>query len=148
MLQAREFLIKKIYEGIEDIRKHPEVVHNDLLTKLLKEDSFSEEVIADFLLFLLFAGHDTSSRSMSFAIKFLTDCPQAFQELKVCDCITAANVFNKNKAFHLLLKLTDGGICMVQAEHDALLNRKGNPRNQKLNWDDYQSMKFIQSVCN
>nr|UYU26143.1 cytochrome P450 720B [Pinus elliottii] len=77
--KAREFLIKKIYESIEDRRQHPEAVHNDLLTKLLKEDSFSEEIIADFILFLLFAGHETSSRSMSFAIKFLTDCPRALR---------------------------------------------------------------------
>nr|AIK01725.1 CYP720B2 [Pinus banksiana] len=112
--KAREFLIKKIYESIEDRRQHPEAVHNDLLTKLLKEDSFSEEIIADFILFLLFAGHETSSRSMSFAIKFLTDCPRALEELK--------------------------------AEHDALLKRKGNLKNQKLNWDDYQSLKFTQCV--
>nr|AIK01728.1 CYP720PB12 [Pinus banksiana] len=114
--KAREFLIKRIYEGIEDRRKHPQVVRNDLLTKLLKEDSFSEELIADFILFLLFAGHETSSRSMSFAIKFLTDCPKAYQELK--------------------------------AEHDALLQRKGNRRNGNLTWDDYQSMKFTQCIIN
>uniref|UniRef100_A0A0G7ZP11 Cytochrome P450 CYP720B12v2 n=1 Tax=Picea glauca TaxID=3330 RepID=A0A0G7ZP11_PICGL len=114
--KAREFLIKRIYEGIEDRRKHPQVVRNDLLTKLLKEDSLSEEIIADFILFLLFAGHETSSRSMSFSIKFLTDCPKAYQELK--------------------------------AEHEDLLKRKGNLRNEKLTWDDYQSMKFTQCVIN
>ena len=41
-----------------------------------------------------------------------------------------------------------GGKCMAQAEHDALLKKKGNLRNQKLNWDDYQTMKFTQCVCN
>jgi len=36
-------------------RQHPQSIHNDLLTNLLKEDTLSEEVITDLKLFLLFA---------------------------------------------------------------------------------------------
>nr|AIK01726.1 CYP720B10 [Pinus banksiana] len=115
-LKARDFLMKKIYASIKYRREHPEVVHNDFLGELLKEDLHSEEIIADFVLFLLFAGHETSASTMAFAIKFLTDCPQALRELK--------------------------------AEHNALLKRKGSPRNQNLTWDDYQSLKFTQCVIN
>nr|UTS77788.1 cytochrome P450 720B39 [Ginkgo biloba] len=79
--KARTFLLKKIYETMEQRRKHPQVVHNDLLTKLLNEGSLSDEIVADFLLFMLFAGHETSSRSMALAIKFLTDCPRALEQL-------------------------------------------------------------------
>eukprot|EP01018_Ginkgo_biloba_P022153 Gb_19877 [translate_table: standard] len=82
-MKARDFLKRKIYEIIEQRRKHPKVVHNDLLTKLLKEDSLSDEMVTDFLIFLLFAGHETSSRSMVFCIKFLTECPKALEQLTV-----------------------------------------------------------------
>ena len=64
---------------IEERRNHPEVVHKDLLTKLLEEGSLSDEIICDFILFLLFAGHETSSRAMAFSIKFLTNCPKALE---------------------------------------------------------------------
>nr|AIK01733.1 CYP720B11 [Pinus contorta] len=114
-IKGRAFLIKKIKEGIKHRRQHPdEAVHNDFLGELLKEDLHSEEVIADLVLFLLFAGHETSASAMVFSIKFLTDCPRALHELK--------------------------------EEHGALLKRNGSPRNQKLTWDDYRSMKFTECV--
>jgi cytochrome P450 len=81
-LKARELLIKKISEMIKERRNHPEVVHNDLLTKLVEEGLISDEIICDFILFLLFAGHETSSRAMTFAIKFLTFCPKALKQMK------------------------------------------------------------------
>ncbi|XP_059072801.1 cytochrome P450 720B2-like [Cryptomeria japonica] len=79
--KARKTLIKKIYECIEDRRQHPEVNHNDLLTKLLREGIYSDEIIADLILFLLFAGFETSSTTMAFAVKFLTENPQALKEI-------------------------------------------------------------------
>jgi cytochrome P450 len=81
-MKARQLLIRKICEIIEERRSHPQVVHNDLLTKLLEEGSLSDEIICDFILFLLFAGHETSTRAMTFAIKFLTYCPQALEQMK------------------------------------------------------------------
>ena len=90
--------MKKIYASIKYRREHPEVVHNDFLGELLKEDLHSKEIIADFVLFLLFAGHETSASTMAFAIKFLTDCPQALRELKVCQCI-----INKSISYFVLV---------------------------------------------
>jgi len=81
-LKARELLIKKISEMIKERRNHPEVVHNDLLTKLLEEGLLLDEIICDFILFLLFAGHETSSRAMTFAIKFLTNCSKALKQME------------------------------------------------------------------
>ena len=81
-MQARQLLIKKIYEIIEERRNHPQVV--DLLAKLLDEGSLSHEIICDFILFLLSAGHETSSKAMTFAIKFLTYCPQALEQMNLC----------------------------------------------------------------
>nr|ADR78280.1 CYP720B8 [Picea sitchensis] len=80
-IKARELLIKKILETMEERRRHPEVVHHDLLARLMEEGSLSEEIICDFILFLLFAGQ-TSFRAMPFAIKFLSDCPKALAQMK------------------------------------------------------------------
>jgi len=113
-LKARELLIRKISEMIKERRSHQYVVHNDLLNKLLEEGSLSDEIICDFILFLLFAGHETSARAMAFAIKFLTKCPEALNQMK--------------------------------EEHDAILKSKGG--HNKLDWDDYKSMKFTQRVIN
>lgn len=81
-LKAREILIGKISMMIEERRNHCEVVHTDLLAKLLEEGTLSDEIICDFILFLLFAGHETSSRAMTFSIKFLTNCPRALEQMK------------------------------------------------------------------
>nr|ADR78277.1 CYP720B5v1 [Picea sitchensis] len=81
-LKARKLLIRKISEMIKERRNHPQVVHTDLLSKLLEEGFLSDEIICDFILFLLLAGHDTSSRAMTFAIKFLTNCPEALNQMK------------------------------------------------------------------
>eukprot|EP01018_Ginkgo_biloba_P019335 Gb_33836 [translate_table: standard] len=81
-IKARDFLKRKVYEKIEERRKNPQIVHNDLLTKLLNEETLSDEIVSDFLVFLLFAGHETSSRSMAFSIKFLTECPKALEQLR------------------------------------------------------------------
>lgn len=70
-IKARQLLIGKISQMVQERRNNPHVVHNDLLQKLMEEGSLSDEVICDFILFLLFAGHETSSRAMTFAIKFL-----------------------------------------------------------------------------
>lgn len=81
-IKARQLLIGKISQMVQERRNNPHVVHNDLLQKLMEEGSLSDEVICDFILFLLFAGHETSSRAMTFAIKFLTYCPQALEQMK------------------------------------------------------------------
>lgn len=111
--KARAILERKIYSIIEDRTKHPEAVHNDFLNKLLNDPSLSDEMVVDVILFVLFAGHETSSRTMALSIKYLTDCPNALEELR--------------------------------EEHDALQKTKDN---QMLTWNDYQSMKFTQSVIN
>eukprot|EP01018_Ginkgo_biloba_P019336 Gb_33837 [translate_table: standard] len=73
----------KYARGIKERRKNPQIAHNDLLTKLLNEETLSDEIVSDFLVFLLFAGHETSSRSTAFSIKFLTECPKALEQLRV-----------------------------------------------------------------
>ncbi|GLJ11112.1 hypothetical protein SUGI_0143370 [Cryptomeria japonica] len=82
-IKGRETIVRVIEDCIKEIRQHPEVICNDLLTKILKEESWSNEVIVDFLLFMLFVGLETSSTPMAFAINFLMDNPQELEELRM-----------------------------------------------------------------
>ena len=61
----------------------------DMLEALLEDegrggDGFSDEEIVDFLLALLVAGYETTSTTMTLAVKFLTETPLALAQLKVC----------------------------------------------------------------
>ncbi|XP_057510296.1 3beta,22alpha-dihydroxysteroid 3-dehydrogenase-like [Actinidia eriantha] len=59
----------------------------DMLEALLEDegrggDGFSDEEIVDFLLALLVAGYETTSTTMTLAVKFLTETPLALAQLK------------------------------------------------------------------
>eukprot|EP01018_Ginkgo_biloba_P027331 Gb_24909 [translate_table: standard] len=112
-LKAREFLIGKISELIEERRKNPDAPRTDLLTKLLKEGNLKDEIMADFLVLLLVASYETAARAMTVAIHFLTHSPKALEQLR--------------------------------DEHNKLRECRGE---DKLNWQDYKSMKFTQCVIN
>lgn len=69
--------IRKLDDG-NDLEK----LEDDLLGWVLKNSSLSKEQILDLVLSLLFAGHETSSVSISLAIYFLEACPAAVQQLR------------------------------------------------------------------
>jgi cytochrome P450 len=83
-LKARKNLITKIVNIIEERKKHPEVVHRDMLARILKEGSVAntQEIICDCILNLLLAGHENSSKAMLFSVKYLSDCPKALAQLR------------------------------------------------------------------
>ncbi|KAH9306657.1 hypothetical protein KI387_011061 [Taxus chinensis] len=81
-MQARGILLKRIHKCIKERREHPEVLRNDLLTKLVREGTFSDEIIADTIIFFVFAGVETSAMAMTFAVKYLTENPRALEELR------------------------------------------------------------------
>ncbi|GLJ35428.1 hypothetical protein SUGI_0712460 [Cryptomeria japonica] len=82
-MKARRVLISKICEIIDKRKCSPAgTKHNGLLARLLDEDNLSQEIVADFIISLLFAGHETTAKTMSFAIYFLTQCPEAVQQLR------------------------------------------------------------------
>ncbi|KAL5568556.1 hypothetical protein UlMin_025131 [Ulmus minor] len=56
---------------------------SDMLDALLAEEKyFADEEIVDFLLALLVAGYETTSTTMTLAVKFLTETPLALAQLK------------------------------------------------------------------
>ena len=85
--QARESIISKINKTIEKHRQEvagPGAgVENGLVGRLVDEESLADDVIADFVINLLFAGNETTAKTMLFAVYFLTNCPTALNQLLV-----------------------------------------------------------------
>lgn len=58
-------------------------VNNGVLARLLEEKSLPNDAVADFIINLLFAGNETTSKTMLFAVYFLSKCPRALKQLLV-----------------------------------------------------------------
>jgi cytochrome P450 len=84
--QAREKIISKINNIIEVHRKNgaPTEGNNGVLGRLIEEDCLPDDAVADFIINLLFAGNETTTKTMLFAVYFLTQCPKAMKQLLVC----------------------------------------------------------------
>lgn len=85
--QARENIISKINKIIKQHRERGPSdveVNNGLLGRLVDEESLPADSMADFVINLLFAGNETTAKTMLFAVYFLTHCPKAMKQLLVC----------------------------------------------------------------
>ncbi|KAJ9678299.1 hypothetical protein PVL29_020457 [Vitis rotundifolia] len=52
-----------------------------VLGRLMEEESLGDDAVADFIINLLFAGNETTAKTMLFAVYFLTHCPRAMKQL-------------------------------------------------------------------
>lgn len=83
--QAREKIISKINKTIEVHRqKGAPTEGSGVLGRLIEEESLPDGAVADFIINLLFAGNETTTKTMLFAVYFLTQCPRAMKQLLVC----------------------------------------------------------------
>lgn len=84
-LQAREAIIVKIRNAIEAWRHRAGSASGyGVLERLMEEESLPDEaVVADFIINLLFAGNETTAKTMVFAVYFLTHSPRALQQVLV-----------------------------------------------------------------
>lgn len=64
-------------------RKSSPEIGNGVLGRLLEEESLPDDAVADFIINLLFAGNETTAKTMLFAVYFLTQCPRAMKQLLV-----------------------------------------------------------------
>ncbi|XP_038688417.1 abietadienol/abietadienal oxidase [Tripterygium wilfordii] len=82
-MKAREKIISKIYKTIEMLRQlqGASQVGNGVLGRLVNEENLADETVADFIINLLFAGSETTAKTMLFAVYFLTHCPTAMKQL-------------------------------------------------------------------
>ncbi|KAJ7535086.1 hypothetical protein O6H91_12G017900 [Diphasiastrum complanatum] len=87
-LKARENVARKLADVVDARReKKDNSEYTDLLAAILNEGDeegspLPTNEIVDLMIFILFAGYETTSRAITAAIKFLTDHPQALQRLK------------------------------------------------------------------
>uniref|UniRef100_A0A1D1XKS0 Abietadienol/abietadienal oxidase n=1 Tax=Anthurium amnicola TaxID=1678845 RepID=A0A1D1XKS0_9ARAE len=84
-MNARETIIGKINQMIEAVELRrtgsTETVEKGVLGRLIEEENLPNDVIADFIINLLFAGNETTAKTMLFAVYFLSHCPEALREL-------------------------------------------------------------------
>lgn len=145
--KAREKIISKINKIIETYRKSgaaKEGTNNGVLGRLLEEDSLPDEAVADFIINLLFAGNETTTKTMLFAVYFLTQSPNAMKELLVCiKEIFSKSIFSYLYPVWLNNLLISATSSLAQDEQDSL---RTNSREEFLTWQDYKAMPFTQCV--
>lgn len=117
-MNARKSIITKISKIIENTRHGDGSDGGDggLVGRLVVEGCLPDDAIADFIINLLFAGNETTAKTMLFAIYFLTNSPEATNQI-----LEEHQTIRNNR-------LNLGG------EFDMLT------------WEDYKSMSFTQHV--
>ncbi|XP_015069358.1 abietadienol/abietadienal oxidase [Solanum pennellii] len=114
-MKARENIIIKINKIIETHRKEASN-GNGVIYRLLEEESLPDEAVADFIINLLFAGNETTAKTMAFAVYFLTQSPKAMKQLQ-----DEQESFRNEKGSNF-------------------------DNEEMLSWQDYKAMPFTQCV--
>lgn len=86
MFQAKKEMVKLIHGIIEGRReKKTSKVTNDVAEVLLNDNSeeLTDELISDNMIDLMIPGEDSVPVLITLAIKYLSDCPAALQQLTV-----------------------------------------------------------------
>lgn len=115
-MNARKSIIGKIKKIIVETRHGGIDGNGGLVRRLVEEGSLADDAISDFVINLLFAGNETTAKTMLFAIYFLTHSPEAANQLLE----EHQNIRSK--------RLDSGGEIHM------------------LTWEDYKSMPFTQNV--
>ncbi|KAK1414922.1 hypothetical protein QVD17_30687 [Tagetes erecta] len=117
-MNARNNIIRKISKIISYTRHGEGTSSYDggLVGRLVVEGSLPDEAVADFIINLLFAGNETTAKTMLFAIYFLTHSPLAYNKL----------------------------LEEHQKIRNRRLNLSGEV--YMLTWEDYKSMSYTQHV--
>ncbi|PKA54011.1 Abietadienol/abietadienal oxidase [Apostasia shenzhenica] len=85
-MKAREGIINKIKKTIAaGMQQLGPAENQGVLGRLMETESLNDNAVADFIINLLFAGNETTAKTMLFAVYFLTQCPQALEQLQVID---------------------------------------------------------------
>lgn len=81
-MKARETIVNKIKNIVAVTRvQSKSAADNGVLGRLVDEENLPDDVVADFIINLLFAGNETTAKTMLFAVYFLTHCPEALEQL-------------------------------------------------------------------
>ncbi|CAA7043119.1 unnamed protein product [Microthlaspi erraticum] len=84
-MKARNEIIRKINKTVDKLLQNKaadsSTAGNGVLGRLLEEESLPNETMADFIINLMFAGNETTAKTMLFAVYFLTHCPKAMAQI-------------------------------------------------------------------
>ncbi|KAJ8511938.1 hypothetical protein OPV22_002372 [Ensete ventricosum] len=82
-MRARKTITRKIKKMIEITREQTRSAgENGVLGRLVEEENLPDDVVSDFIINLLFAGNETTAKTMLFALYFLTHCPDALEQVQ------------------------------------------------------------------
>ncbi|THU54967.1 hypothetical protein C4D60_Mb11t01630 [Musa balbisiana] len=82
-MKARKTITTKIKRMIEITRQQTRSAgENGVLGRLVEEENLPDDVISDFIINLLFAGNETTAKTMLFALYFLTHSPNALEQVQ------------------------------------------------------------------
>ena len=88
-MQAKKKMVKLVGKIIQERRNinQPSKVPKDVLDVLLNDSSqlLTDTLISDNMIDLMIPGEDSVPVLVTLAIKYLSDCPAALQQLTVCD---------------------------------------------------------------
>lgn len=118
-IQGRASLIRYIEDRIAKRRSLHDPGFKDILDALLRQEdegvfTAKSNVVLDTIMGILFHGEETTAIAMSLLMKFLSDSPQALNQVK----------------------------------EENIAIRKRKRMDEKLSWEDYESMKFTRNVIN
>ncbi|XP_057820740.2 cholesterol 22-monohydroxylase CYP90B52 isoform X2 [Cryptomeria japonica] len=117
-LKSRSKILEGVKKIMEERKKRVDIHYDDLLSNVMKDGRLSTEQILDLILNILFAGHETSAVALTLCLYFLLKFPLVIDSLR--------------------------------SEHLDIARRKQQqePKDLRLNWDDYKRMEFTHNVIN
>ncbi|EFJ22947.1 hypothetical protein SELMODRAFT_104575 [Selaginella moellendorffii] len=84
-MKGRQNIVRLVEQMVAERTTKPCTARKDFLQQLLQDDNgknLTLEQISDFIVFMLFAAHDTTATAMTMAIKYLLANPQALNQLQ------------------------------------------------------------------
>lgn len=119
-MKARQIIVTKIKTTIEmhiqQEDRTSKVGNYGLLGRLIEEESLPDDTIVDFIINLIFAGNETTAKTMLFAVFYLTQSPCAMKQL-----LDEQQILRSGK-------------------------RDDKGEDMFITWQDYKQMPFTQSV--
>ncbi|KAH9310081.1 hypothetical protein KI387_037992, partial [Taxus chinensis] len=86
-MKAKEKCVKVMEKIMQEKRNQPQSEANDIISALMAESSengekLSDTIICNNIMNLLGAGEETSPMAMMCAVKYITECPKALEQLR------------------------------------------------------------------
>lgn len=137
-------MVKLVHTIIEAKKKDESCKVPKDVAEVLLSENVAENIISDNIIDLMIPGEDSVPVLITLAIKYLSDCPAALQQLSVVTtCIDSyyvlLNIFSLQ---YVILSVGD-----ESQEENMKLKELKDQTGEELIWSDYLSLPFTQTVC-